>query len=255
MTDAAKTINDTSSLFNDKSELYASSRPQYPKELFHFLASLSAEHHQAWDCATGNGQAALGLAQHFAKVQASDISQNQLGVAFKKDNIYYSQQSAEQTNFSDNQFDLVNVAQALHWFDLEKFWPEVQRVTKAKAIFVAYTYAWSTVNPQIDTLILQSINSVIEPYWAKNNQHCVEGYQNINFPFQRIKAPAFTLKNHWNLEELFNFLHSWSTTRRCMQECGDEFFNSAKLKVAKVWGDPEQKKLICTPLTVIAGRL
>ena len=131
----------------------------------------------------------------------------------------------------------------------------MQRVTKAKAIFVAYTYAWSTVNPQIDRLILQSINSVIEPYWAKNNQHCVEGYQNINFPFQRIKTPAFTLKNHWNLEELFNFLHSWSTTRRCMQECGDEFFNSAKLKVAKVWGDPQQKKLISTPLTVIAGKL
>lgn len=255
MTNAIKAPTDTSALFNDKSDLYASSRPQYPKQLFNFIASLTTEHCQAWDCATGNGQAALGLAQHFSKVQASDISQNQLGNAFEKANIYYSQQSAEQTNFSDNQFDLVNVAQALHWFDLEKFWPEVLRVTKPNAIFVAYTYAWSNVNAQIDSLVRETVNAVIEPYWAKNNQHCIDGYQNIKFPFQQIETPTFSLQNHWNLAEFFNLLHSWSATRRCMQECGEEFFNSARDKVAKAWGDPKEKKLISTPLTVIAGKL
>ena len=42
--------------------LYVQSRPQYPGELFAYIASLTVKRKLAWDCATGNGQAALGLA-------------------------------------------------------------------------------------------------------------------------------------------------------------------------------------------------
>ncbi|MBD0326304.1 MAG: SAM-dependent methyltransferase, partial [Pyrinomonadaceae bacterium] len=47
--------------FSEQSADYAKYRPRYPAALFEYLASVTAEHERAWDCATGNGQAALGL--------------------------------------------------------------------------------------------------------------------------------------------------------------------------------------------------
>src|SRR5690606_42123021 len=77
----------TSNLFNDKADLYASSRPTYPKELFDYIATLVESHNEAWDCATGNGQAALGLSRTFSVVEASDISKEQIKNAFPAKNI------------------------------------------------------------------------------------------------------------------------------------------------------------------------
>ena len=57
---------------------YAKFRPHYPDELFEYLALISPRHELAWDCATGNGQAAVGLARHFDSVIATDASAQQL---------------------------------------------------------------------------------------------------------------------------------------------------------------------------------
>ena len=57
--------------FSDHSKLYASARPTYPEELFGFVASIAPARERVWDCATGNGQAAVGLARYFAEVEAT----------------------------------------------------------------------------------------------------------------------------------------------------------------------------------------
>jgi len=131
-------------LFSEKSDLYAQARPQYPQALFDFLSSCVAHHNSVWDCATGNGQAAVGLAKIFSHVQATDMSEQQIAHALAADNITYSVQSAEHTNFADQQFDLITVAQALHWFNFEKFWPEGLRVLKPGGVFSAWAYDWFT---------------------------------------------------------------------------------------------------------------
>ena len=146
-----------SKLFDDKADLYASSRPMYPQELFDFMAALVESHEEAWDCATGNGQAAIGLAKYFSKVEATDISKEQIANAFYSENINYSLQPGESTNFQENQFDLVNVAQALHWFDYETFWDEVHRVLKPDGAFVASSYVWPHVNEDIDQILEEHI--------------------------------------------------------------------------------------------------
>jgi len=124
-------------LFSEKSDLYAQARPQYPQALFDFLSSCVVHHGSVWDCATGNGQAAVGLAKLFVHVQATDMSEQQIAHALTAENITYSVQSAERTNFADQQFDLITVAQALHWFDFEKFWPEVLRVLNPAECFLS----------------------------------------------------------------------------------------------------------------------
>src|SRR5262245_31315897 len=101
-------------LFSKQANIYAAFRPTYPKELYDFIFSRVEKNHKAWDCATGNGQVAGYLANYFDKVYATDISQQQLDNAVKRDNITYSVSPGEKTSFEDQQFDLITVAQALH---------------------------------------------------------------------------------------------------------------------------------------------
>src|SRR5207302_8895398 len=67
--------------FTTQSKLYAEFRPDYPLALFEFIAASAAGHQLAWDCATGSGQAAVGLARHFDRVIATDVSREQISNA------------------------------------------------------------------------------------------------------------------------------------------------------------------------------
>lgn len=58
--------------FSPLARSYAAFRPAHPGELFAWLASVVLRRDLAWDTATGNGQAALGLAEHFERVVATD---------------------------------------------------------------------------------------------------------------------------------------------------------------------------------------
>ena len=64
--------------FSEVAAEYAASRPAYPPELFEWLACSITAHDAAWDAAAGNGQAALGVARHFARVIATDLSASQI---------------------------------------------------------------------------------------------------------------------------------------------------------------------------------
>src|SRR5882672_948119 len=117
-------------LFSAQAKQYAAFRPTYPEALYDFIFQHVHGNENAWDCATGNGQVAQRLARQFKKVYATDISQKQLDQASPANNIHYAVSPAESTPFPDHQFDLITVGQALHWFDLDKFYAEVKRVIK-----------------------------------------------------------------------------------------------------------------------------
>ena len=127
-------------LFSEQSKIYARFRPTYPKELFYYILQFVEERKTAWDCATGNGQAAKVLADYFEKVEASDISQAQINNAVRKPNIQYHICPAEQTAFADNSFDLITVAQAYHWLNWKKFHDEATRVGKPNAVIAVWAY-------------------------------------------------------------------------------------------------------------------
>ena len=126
--------------FSKQSDLYSKFRPGYPKQLFEFLLPLLPVKKSAWDCGTGNGQLAVTLSKYFTEVYATDISAAQITNATKKRNIIYSVQSAEDTMLPDNKFDLITIAQAIHWFDFEKFYREVNRTLKHGGIIAIIGY-------------------------------------------------------------------------------------------------------------------
>jgi ubiquinone/menaquinone biosynthesis C-methylase UbiE len=119
---------------------YAAFRPDYPRELFQWLASVSPARSAAWDCATGNGQAAVGLAEYFKTVIGTDASADQIANATPHPKIRYSVVPAEKSGLTAQSMDLITVAQSAHWFDLDRFYSEVRRVLRPGGCVALWCY-------------------------------------------------------------------------------------------------------------------
>ena len=239
--------------FNDKSDVYRAARPGYPDELLSYVAGLAPSRGVAWDCATGNGQAAIGLAKHFSVVHATDASENQIAHAIPHERIVYAVGVAEKSSFDDATIDLVTVAQALHWFEYSRFWPEIGRVLKPGGVFAAWGYDWFKVDADVDNLLRRTLLDRIESYWAAQNRILWNGYQGVFFPFEKLDTPTFQLKLHWDLESLFSYILSWSATRRCMESEGSQFLRDAFQAAMSAWGEPKDRRTIVMPLHLLAG--
>jgi SAM-dependent methyltransferase len=243
--------------FSQESKVYSQARPHYPVELYEWMASKCVSTRVAWDCATGNGQAALGLASFFAEVQATDISGAQITNAFQRPNIVYSVRSAEASDFAESSFDLIVVAQALHWFDFVRFWPEVSRVARPGALFCAWGYSWFSSTPLVDATLLMPFRQALEPFWALNNRILWEGYQSedIAFPYVRMSTPPFEIQARWTLEQLIEYMCTWSAYKHSRSDpAAVEAVDSAVARVRNTVAADEQLP-IRMPLKLVAGRI
>jgi ubiquinone/menaquinone biosynthesis C-methylase UbiE len=239
--------------FSKQASLYAKYRPAYPSELFSFILSHIGNRDCAWDCATGNGQTAKELAKHFGRVYATDISQQQLDHAERASNISYSLQPAEQTDFSDSQFDLVTVSQALHWFDFEKFYAEVKRVTKPGGWIAVWMYGGLTISPEIDRLKQDHYSNTLGAYWDKERKYVDDDYAGIPFPFEEINCPLFSIRYEWTLEDLEGYLNTWSALQKFIAAKGFNPVDDLMKNISQYWG--EGKRKISFPLHLRMGRV
>ncbi|MDT0646572.1 methyltransferase domain-containing protein [Zunongwangia sp. F260] len=199
--------------FSTKSADYAKFRPVYPQEVYDFIEKQLPQKQKAWDCGTGNGQVAAELAKFFEKVSATDISEQQLSHAPKMPNIDYSGQPAESTNFPDDHFDLVTVAQAIHWFKFNEFYKEVKRVLKPGAIIAIFGYGLFKSNPETNKVIDHFYRNIIGEYWDPERRYLDEEYKTIPFPFKEIKTPKISLQLHWSYDQLIGYLKTWSAVK------------------------------------------
>lgn len=222
-------------LFSKQANVYAAFRPTYPKELYEFIFSKLKTRRKAWDCATGNGQVAGYLADHFDEVYATDISEQQLGNAIKKHNIIYSVSPGEQTTFEDHQFDLITVAQALHWFDRVKFYDEAMRVGKEGSLLAIWGYGLLYIQPDIDAVIMNFYNNVVGPYWDEARRLVEDEYRSLSFPFQEIESPGFNITSTWTLNHLAGYLESWSATQKYIRQTGHNPLPEVLALLDKVW--------------------
>ncbi len=203
-------------VFSDRPSEYAAQRPTYPDGLFAFIARAAPAKNVAWDCATGNGQAAVGLVRHFAHVEATDASAAQLAHAMPAPRVNYSVAPAERTAFADASFDALCVAQALHWFDFDRFFPEATRVLKPGGVFAAWGYARMTVTPAFDVAFERHVLGGLSGTWLEQNRLLWNGYRDVPMPFDPIEAPPFHIEVHWTLEQFLAYVATWSASKRML---------------------------------------
>ena len=203
-------------LFSAHAMAYAANRPQYPAEFFQYLAGLCVHHDLAWDCATGNGQAAIQLAKLFERVIATDASEQQLSYASVADNIDYQLAKAEQSPLGDKQAALICVAQAAHWFELDKFYREVKRVLQPTGVVAIFGYNRAvTGNLSIDKLYNEFCYDYLwqKSCWDMARDILNNGYNAIDFPFEEIKIPEFHISMNWGRENYIDYLNTWSAVK------------------------------------------
>lgn len=222
--------------FSNQAKEYANFRPTYPQEVYSFLQPLFSAKINAWDVGTGNGQVAIELSRFFDRVYGTDISQGQLDQAAQKDNVFYSRQAAEKTDFKDGFFDLCMVAQAIHWFDFEAFYREVDRTTTDKALIVVMGYGLIRINPALNHLIDYFYTEIIGPYWDKERKYIDEGYKTIPFPFKEISVPDFKMFYPWTFQHLMGYLSTWSAVKHFQRDNGINPLDIVYHDLKEKWG-------------------
>jgi len=238
--------------FSKQAAGYAKFRPRYPQKLFDYLRSIAPSRQLAWDCGTGNGQAAVGLASVFDRVIATDASEKQIASAQSHKIVEYRVAPAENSGIESETLDLIMVAQALHWFDLDRFYAEAQRVLKLDGVLAASAYNLLQIEPAIDEIVNRYYYEVVGPFWPPERK-LVEQFSDLPFPFQEIDPPEFEMTAQWNLDHLLGYLQTWSSTQRFIAANKRDPLEAIADDLRAAWGDPGQMRKVVWPLILRVG--
>jgi SAM-dependent methyltransferase len=242
--------------FSPVAERYAAVRPTYPSDLFAWLATLPARRERAWDVGTGSGQAAVALAGHFAEVVATDAAAAQLARAVPHPRVRYRRTAAEGSALATGSIDLVTVAQAVHWFDLDRFWAEVRRVAAPDGVVAVWTYQGVGLTPAVDRVVERFYGEVVGRYWPPERAAVEDGYRSLPFPCTEIAAPAFHIRQRWDLARFAGYLGTWSASRHWSDAHGGaDPVAEIAADLAAAWGDAAEEREVVWPLGLRAGRV
>lgn len=256
------------SLFSGHAAAYAEFRPRYPAALFAALAERAPARRAAWDCGTGNGQAALGLADHFERVLASDVSAEQLAQATPHPRVTYRQLGREvreaprdePRDLADAAFDLVTVAQAVHWFELPRFYATVARVLAPGGVLALWCYSLLEVAPPIDALVRTLHDETLAPDWPPPRALVMNGYRDLALPFPEITAeitaalPCVAIEQELSLAGLLGYLATWSAVQQQRRRTGSDPLAQLAPRLAQAWGDATRARVVRWPLHLRVAR-
>jgi ubiquinone/menaquinone biosynthesis C-methylase UbiE len=240
--------------FSQQASDYARYRPSYPVALYEYLASLTPEYDRAWDVGTGNGQAAIGLAQHYRSVIATDPSEQQIALATSHERVTYRVATAEHSDIEDRSIDLVTVALAVHWFDLDRFYAEVKRVLKTQGVLAVWCYNLTGITPEVDAVMESYYHDVLGEFWPPQIRWVDEHYRTLPFSFDEIAAPEFALETMWSLADLFGYLSSWSAAQKYKVAYGIDPLDTKRAAFQAAW-DAEADRAVRWPLYLRIGRV
>ena len=241
--------------FSRLADQYSAFRPVYPPAIFDYLAQVCGERQIAWDCACGNGQATLALAERFEAVIGTDASPQQLAAAPARANVTYKVARAEESGIESNCVDLVTVAQALHWFDLDPFYGEVQRVLRPSGVLAVWTYGPLQVEGDgIDALFQEFYRDIVGPYWPPERRFVEAGYRGLAFPFAEISSPPFNMEERWERAHLLGYLRTWSATARYVDDKGVDPVAALEERLSPLWVDAHSARKVTWPVALRVGR-
>lgn len=242
--------------FASRAGAYARFRPRYPPALFDLVAGLPAQRRLALDAGTGSGQAATALAERFERVVGIDGSAAQLAEAAPHERVEYRLARAEATGLSDRSTDLVTVAQAAHWFDLERFFGEVRRIAAPGGAIALWSYDDPVVvgDPATDAVLQRFTRVAMGPWWPPQRRHVGAGYARLPFPFDEVRVEPMTMAQDWTREHLAGYARSWSAVSAYAAARGEDPVLRFEEELAGVWPSATTRR-VEWPLHVRAGRV
>lgn len=233
---------------------YARFRPGYPPALFGWLASLPERRERAWDCATGNGQAALPLAAHFGEVFATDGSLGQVRSARGGARVRYAVALGEAAPLRSRSVDLVTVAQALHWLEPSRFLPEAGRVLRPGGALAVWSYGVLELDEPVGTIVHRFYSETVGPYWPAERALVEDGYRAAWLPIEEVTPPPFAMESDLPLEGLTGYIRTWSAVGRFTRAHGADPVLELTETLRPLWGDPGNTWRVRWPLAIRAGR-
>lgn len=243
--------------FSRQASGYARYRPSYPQQLFRFLASLVGDPAVCWDCATGNGQAAVALAEYFQQVVASDASDSQIAEAAAHPKVSYRVATAEHSGLDASSVDLVTVGQAFHWFDQDAFIAEAQRVLRPNGVLALWCYEICKVTASCDAVIDRLYTDIVGEFWPPERVLIEQGYDGVELPGEMIPTPAFDMSLDWTPADMLGYLRTWSATKRYESSKGSDPVEQIEGALHDAWGPGERrvswplKLKVCRPNTLL----
>jgi SAM-dependent methyltransferase len=240
--------------FSERAAGYASHRPHYTSELARWLGSIAPTKSVAWDVACGSGQLSTLLGDEFEKVIATDASGAQVEQATPHPHVEYRVEPAEQSSLADHSADLITVAQAVHWLDLEAFYKEVRRVARPRAALALIAYHIAVIDAKVDGVIDRFYSGDLDGYWPPERKQIETEYREIPFPFARIPSTARRfLAVTWDVEQMLGYIRTWSAVRALEKARGPARTEEFAVRLRDVWGSGARE--VRWPLVLIAGRV
>uniref|UniRef100_A0A0D9YB49 Methyltransferase domain-containing protein n=1 Tax=Oryza glumipatula TaxID=40148 RepID=A0A0D9YB49_9ORYZ len=252
-------------LFTRQAAEYAAARPVYPKDLFVKLASLTAHHRVAWDVGTGNGQAAIGVAEHYDSVVATDVSAEQLRRAVPHPKVRYLHTPDAGADDDDlvaalggeGCVDLITVAEAAHWFDLPAFYGAARRLLRKPGGVIAvwgYNYRVSPVEDMMARFLHTTL-----PYWDSRARYVIDGYRDLPFPFDGVglgkegEPAGFDMEHEMAFPGLVRMLRSWSAVATARQRGVDLLDERVVRRLEEEWGGASLVRKVTFKAFLLAG--
>ena len=238
-------MNTFRDLFSAHAADYERYRPVYPPALFAWLAEVAPDRSVAWDCGTGSGQAAVGLASHFGRVIATDASEKQLAHAVPSHGISYRVASAEVPGLAAASIDLATVAQAFHWFDAGAFFRAAAEVLVPRGVLALWTYRNARVDAAVDAVERDFYVNVVGQDWAGPRRLVEEGYASVRFPppFEEMSAPRFELSASWTRDEFLGYVGTWSAVHAHRKRTGTDPLAPFAARITAVWSGNEKREV------------
>lgn len=229
--------------FSRQAAAYSRYRPGYPAELVEWVSSQAPDRRLALDCATGSGQAAVALAGHFEAVVGIDGSLNQLRNAVAHPKVAYVAATAERMPVRDRTVSLVAAAQAVHWFDFERFHAECRRVLVPGGAVAVWTYEKFRLDAPVDAVVDDFYDGTVGPFWPPERRYVEQAYRTLPFPWREAAVPAFELVTEWDLDQVLGYLASWSAVQRYKDRHGVDPLPSLRPQLEAAWGGTGRRRL------------
>lgn len=239
--------------FSSSASGYAIYRPSYPSALLEWLAAAAPARDRSWDCGCGSGQASVGLAARFESVVATDPSVEQLRRALSHPGVQYLAATAESPPLRNGSVSLVTAAQALHWFDLGRFYAAVRRVLVPGGVLAVWSYGLVRCAPAVDAVLDRFHGEVVGPYWPPERRLVDSGLADLAFPFAELEPPPLRMQASWSLDHLVGYIGTWSAVSRYRRARGADPVRPLRRELAAVWGTPTAEREVEWPLSLRAG--